>query len=147
MTRMFVIAELCLFTVFSSLSPVSEAWPERPIQFIVTYGAGGGADVAARIICASLSKELGGSSYFFVLDLMDTAGLELKLVPYNGHADHVNAVLGSFADMTESAPATVASMMRAKKLMPLAMFTKKRDPVWRARYGTAKRTSSEPACP
>lgn len=228
MKRISVIAGLCLFTVLSSLSPVSAAWPERPIQFIVPYAAGGGADVAARIICASLGRELGvavavvnvpgvsatlgmnqvveakpdgytiacfheghqatnvigigkyslddltmicalynypnvvvtrdgapwknlkefvaaakkspgevkaavvlgGASYFFVLDLMDTAGMELKLVPYNGHAERVNAVLGAFADMTESAPATVASMMRAKKLVPLAMFTRDRDPVY-----------------
>ncbi|GHV52719.1 hypothetical protein FACS1894206_02010 [Deltaproteobacteria bacterium] len=227
MKRMFVIAGFCLFTVLSSLSLVSAAWPERPIQFIVPYGAGGGADVAARIICASLGKELGvavavvnvpgvsatlgmnqvveaspdgytiacfheghqatnvigigkyslndltmictlynypnivvtrsgawkdlkefvadakkkpgelkaavvlgGASYFFVLDLMDVTGIDLKLVPYNGHAERVNAVLGTFADMTESAPTTVASMMRAKKLVPLAMFTKDRDPVY-----------------
>jgi tripartite-type tricarboxylate transporter receptor subunit TctC len=73
---------------------------------------------------------LGGASYFFILDLMDTTKTELKLVPYNGHAERVNAVLGSFADITESAPTTVASMMRAKKLVPLAMFTEDRDPVY-----------------
>jgi tripartite-type tricarboxylate transporter receptor subunit TctC len=34
------------------------AWPERPIQLIVPWGAGGGTDATARIIGSLLEKEL-----------------------------------------------------------------------------------------
>src|SRR6188474_195582 len=35
------------------------AWPERPIQLIVPWAAGGGTDATARIIGSLLEKDLG----------------------------------------------------------------------------------------
>jgi tripartite-type tricarboxylate transporter receptor subunit TctC len=41
-----------------SAGAAQAAWPERPIQMIVPWGAGGGTDAVARFIAAELEKEL-----------------------------------------------------------------------------------------
>ena len=35
------------------------AWPEKPIEFVIPFGAGGGADIEGRMIAKGMSKELG----------------------------------------------------------------------------------------
>jgi tripartite-type tricarboxylate transporter receptor subunit TctC len=35
------------------------SWPERPVQWVVPYAAGGGSDVIARLVAAELQKKLG----------------------------------------------------------------------------------------
>lgn len=40
-------------------SPALAAYPERPIQMIVPWSAGGGTDTVARLIAAGLERELG----------------------------------------------------------------------------------------
>ena len=37
----------------------SAAYPERPITFVVPWGAGGGTDTTARYFAAMMEKELG----------------------------------------------------------------------------------------
>ena len=34
-------------------------WPEKAIEFIIPFGAGGGADIEGRLIAKAMSKELG----------------------------------------------------------------------------------------
>mgnify|MGYP001203272661 CR=1 FL=1 len=34
-------------------------WPEKSIEFIIPFGAGGGADIEGRLIAKAMSKELG----------------------------------------------------------------------------------------
>lgn len=43
-------------------SPVSAAYPEQPIQFIVPYAAGGAADMMARRVAQLVGEDLGGST-------------------------------------------------------------------------------------
>ncbi|NBS45259.1 MAG: tripartite tricarboxylate transporter substrate binding protein, partial [Acetobacteraceae bacterium] len=35
------------------------AWPERPLQLIVPFAAGGGTDISARTMAQFLERELG----------------------------------------------------------------------------------------
>ncbi|HJO86271.1 MAG TPA: tripartite tricarboxylate transporter substrate-binding protein, partial [Rhodospirillales bacterium] len=34
-------------------------WPEKSIEFVIPFGAGGGADIEGRLIAKAMSKELG----------------------------------------------------------------------------------------
>jgi tripartite-type tricarboxylate transporter receptor subunit TctC len=61
MTSRFSIA-VALFVAASSIVATSthaQDWPARPIRIVVGFGAGGGTDIAARIIAEPLSKALG----------------------------------------------------------------------------------------
>ena len=61
MTRLFSIAAALAVAAFALAATTSQAqdWPNRPIRIIVGFGAGGGTDIAARIIAEPLSKALG----------------------------------------------------------------------------------------
>jgi tripartite-type tricarboxylate transporter receptor subunit TctC len=43
---------------FSNIAFAQDAWPDRPIRFIVTSAAGGGIDLMARILADGLSRQL-----------------------------------------------------------------------------------------
>lgn len=40
--------------------PAAAAWPERPVQIVVPFGAGGGTDVTARLLARFLERHTGG---------------------------------------------------------------------------------------
>jgi len=42
-----------------SQSEVKAEWPEKAIEFVIPFGAGGGADIEGRLIAKAMSKELG----------------------------------------------------------------------------------------
>ena len=55
---------LALATLLASLACAAQAWPERPVRIVVPLGAGGFADVPARILAPRLGEALNGT--FFV---------------------------------------------------------------------------------
>jgi len=57
-TRAFFTAALAV-SLLAVASLASAQYPNRPIQLIVPWGAGGGTDGTARIIGALMEKELG----------------------------------------------------------------------------------------
>lgn len=55
-----ILAAAGIIATFAS--PVSAAYPEQPIQFIVPYAAGGAADMMARRVAQLVGEDLGGST-------------------------------------------------------------------------------------
>ncbi len=47
------------FAAFFPLQQASAAYPEKPIQFIIPFGAGGGADIEGRLLAKEMAKILG----------------------------------------------------------------------------------------
>ncbi len=43
----------------AAATPAAAAWPERPVRYILHSAAGGGPDIAVRIVMAQLSRQLG----------------------------------------------------------------------------------------
>lgn len=57
-----VRAAACLALAITSVAEAhAQAFPARPVRFIVPYGTGGGADAMARLITPRLSEYLGQS--------------------------------------------------------------------------------------
>jgi len=54
--RRKLLVGLCAAAV---LQTAAAAYPDRPIRFLVSSGAGGGPDISARIFAAELTKQLG----------------------------------------------------------------------------------------
>ena len=69
---------------------------------------------------------LGSTSHFFPLDIAHQAGIEFKIVGYEGTAKRQAALLGGFIDLGESNPAAGKKYFEAKKLKPLGIATEKR---------------------
>ena len=69
---------------------------------------------------------LGSTSHFFPLDIAYQAGIEFKIIGYEGTAKRQAALLGGFIDLGESNPAAGKKYFEAKKLKPLGIATEKR---------------------
>ena len=55
-----IVASLALVGMTAAPLPaVAQAWPTKPIHILIGFGAGGGTDVATRIVAEGLSELLG----------------------------------------------------------------------------------------
>jgi tripartite-type tricarboxylate transporter receptor subunit TctC len=72
---------------------------------------------------------LGSTSHFFPLEIADAAGIEFKIVGYEGTADRQTALLGGFIDLGGSNPASGKKYFEAKRLKGLGIATEKRHPL------------------
>lgn len=64
--RIFKTALLALglpLGLFALTAPAQAAWPEKPIRLVLPFGAGGVADVTARIMSEKLTEKLGQRVY------------------------------------------------------------------------------------
>src|SRR5688572_28686610 len=60
MRRLFAIRTAIAFVaLLPAAASVGQDWPSRTIRIVVGFGAGGGTDIAARIVAEPLSKALG----------------------------------------------------------------------------------------
>lgn len=57
MKRTFIAVALML--IAPALSAYAQDWPSKPVHILVGFGAGGGTDVATRILADGLSESLG----------------------------------------------------------------------------------------
>ena len=55
--KTFMMTTAAATLVFASQAKAE--WPEKPIEFVIPFGAGGGADIEGRLIAKAMSKELG----------------------------------------------------------------------------------------
>lgn len=53
------IGILFMFTVLGYSNPAQAAYPKKAIEFIIPFGAGGGADIEGRLLSKEMSKVLG----------------------------------------------------------------------------------------
>ncbi len=58
-TRRAALAGLAAASVLRSQGVLAQAYPTRPVRWIVGYPAGGGTDVLARLLGAAMSPALG----------------------------------------------------------------------------------------
>jgi len=60
--RSFLGGSVAAFAMAAAagLAPARAEYPEKPIEFIIPFGAGGGADVEGRLLAAEMEKILGG---------------------------------------------------------------------------------------
>jgi tripartite-type tricarboxylate transporter receptor subunit TctC len=72
---------------------------------------------------------LGSTSHFVPLEIAHAAGIEFKIVGYEGTADRQTALMGGFLDLGESNPASGKKYFEAKKLKALGIAMVKRHPM------------------
>lgn len=87
------------------------------------------ADAKKRPSQITFGATLGSTSHFFPLDISNVAGIDFKIVGYEGTAKRQAALLGGFIDLGESNPAVGKQYFQAKKLKALGIATEKRHPI------------------
>lgn len=87
------------------------------------------ADAKKRPGEITFGATLGSTSHFFPLEIAYKAGMEFKIVGYEGTADRQAALLGGFIDLGESNPAAGRKYFQAKKLKGLGIATEERHPM------------------
>lgn len=56
---MLTIAAACVLAAGLAAPAPAQDWPQRPIRIVVSFGAGGGADIIGRILAQSMQDKLG----------------------------------------------------------------------------------------
>jgi tripartite-type tricarboxylate transporter receptor subunit TctC len=61
MKRAYIVAAMAAAIVLTAAAPSVSAqdWPSKPVRILIGFGAGGGTDVATRIVADGLSESLG----------------------------------------------------------------------------------------
>ncbi|MEN8196959.1 MAG: tripartite tricarboxylate transporter substrate binding protein, partial [Pseudomonadota bacterium] len=57
--RIHAVASATILVVAILATRAGAAFPEKPIQFVIPFGAGGGADIEGRVLAKEMSKILG----------------------------------------------------------------------------------------
>lgn len=87
------------------------------------------ADVQENSKEVTFGATLGSISHFFPLEVGMNAGIDFKIVGYEGTANRQAALLGGFLDLGESNPSSGLAYFESNKLKPLGIATDKRDPL------------------
>lgn len=58
-SRRNLLAAVAALSIAAGATPAFAEYPDRPIQLIVPWGAGGGSDAVARMIASLMEKDLG----------------------------------------------------------------------------------------
>ena len=115
MRRPFSVAvTIALALSFASSASQSQDWPTRPIRIIVGFGAGGGTDIAARIVAEPLSKALGQP--VVVENRVGAGGMTAAEQIAKGAKDGYTAL------MMSNAHAVSPAMYKAMRYDPIADF-------------------------
>ncbi|HET7167074.1 MAG TPA: tripartite tricarboxylate transporter substrate binding protein [Pseudolabrys sp.] len=59
MKRTCIVAAMAVLLTAAAPSAFAQDWPSRPVHILIGFGAGGGTDVATRILADGLSEALG----------------------------------------------------------------------------------------
>ncbi len=59
MAAVTLLMPLCAFAPSASAQSSAQSWPQRPVRFILPFGAGTATDVAARLMSEKLSTQWG----------------------------------------------------------------------------------------
>ena len=92
----------------------AEAWPTRPIRLILPFGAGGVADVTARIVTDKLSDKLG--QRFVIENMPGAAGITAARAALSSPPDGYTLALLS------NGTAISVSLFRSLKFNPVTDF-------------------------
>src|SRR5580765_404240 len=100
--------------LFAASPLAAQEWPSKPLHIVVGFGAGGGTDIAARIIAEPLSKALGQP--VVVENRVGAGGTTAAEAVAKGPKDGYTAL------MMSNAHAVSAAMYKTLRYDPVADF-------------------------
>jgi tripartite-type tricarboxylate transporter receptor subunit TctC len=115
-----VIAATAFATLQSAPAAAQDAWPSRPIRLMVGFGAGGGTDVATRIIAEPLGEVLG--QRFVVENKPGAGGTIAGDLVAKGTKDGYNALMISTGHTVAAAMIKSQAYDAVKDFAPVGVF-------------------------
>ena len=82
MKRTCIVAAMAVLLTAAAPSAFAQDWPSRPVHILIGFGAGGGTDVATRILADGLSEALGQQ---FIVENRPGAGGMAAKAPNDGY--------------------------------------------------------------
>src|SRR5437660_702195 len=127
MKRSFGSAVGIILALAGPPAQAQEAWPARPVKFIVPSSPGGGTDLYARQLAQALSESLKQQ---FIVDnrpgasgnIRAEAGAKFLHVPFKGIGNMMPSLLGGQLSFAFPDAAVALAHIRAGKLIPLAII-------------------------
>jgi tripartite-type tricarboxylate transporter receptor subunit TctC len=145
----FVLLALFLAAVTATSVVAQPAYPGRPVEIIVGYAPGGGADVAARLIAGYASKKLGQSVN--VVNMPGASGITGALRALGARPDGYTLMLEphATASMLFAVESDVPYKMDAKTPIALltldpVIYTVKADSRWKTLADVAAAAKADP---
>jgi len=138
-SSMMVVFVVSLSLVFLSPSLVSAWQPDKPVEFVVPAGTGGGADVMARFVSPLISKYNLSPKPFIVINKSGGAGAE-GFMYVKGKKGDPHVVIVTLSNLFTT-PLATGVPFNWKDLTPLARLALDYFVLWvnaEAPYNTAK---------
>jgi putative tricarboxylic transport membrane protein len=136
----FVIVFVCSLSMVFLSSVMANAWqPNKPVEFVVPAGTGGGADVMARFVSPLISKYKLSPTPFIVVNKSGGAGAE-GFMYVKGKKGDPNVVIVTLSNLFTT-PLATGVPFNWKDLTPLARLALDYFVLWvnaEAPYKTAK---------
>jgi tripartite-type tricarboxylate transporter receptor subunit TctC len=148
---MIRIALVALLSVLVAAPAVTAqpAYPTRPIEILVGYAPGGGADVAARLVAAHATKKWGQTVN--VVNMPGASGITAALRALNARPDGYTLLLDPHAtsSMLFAVETDVPFKMEGKTQIALvtldpAIYTVKADSPWKTLQEVAAAAKKDP---
>ncbi len=114
-------AALLLLALGFALSCAAQTYPSRAIRIVVAFPAGGGSDLAARVVAQKLSESLGQP--VVVENRVGANGSVGAEAVAHAAPDGYTLVMGSNANITTNPHLMALSYDPTKDLAPVAMLT------------------------
>ncbi|HEU5322964.1 MAG TPA: tripartite tricarboxylate transporter substrate binding protein, partial [Methylomirabilota bacterium] len=148
MWRVVLIA-LLITGLCTAAAPAQTAYPTRPVEIIVGYAPGGGADVAARLIAAYASRKWGQAVN--VVNMPGASGITGALRALNARPDGYTLLLEphATASMLFAVESNVPFTMDGKTPIALitldpVIYTVKDDSPWKTLADVAAAAKANP---
>ena len=135
--RAFIAAALATpFVSVAARSAIAAEWPKAgPIRLVVASGAGGNADVVARIVAAELEPRIG--QRILVENLSKASGMQATEAVSKADPDGYTLLVGTSSQLVhnialfEPLPVDIKKTLRGVAMMnevPMIMCSNKQDP-------------------
>src|SRR5947199_297985 len=133
--RNFVLACALLAALLCNARPVLaqtalHSWPQRPVRFIVTLGAGSGVDIGMRLLADRLPKLWNQPVVvdFLFAGFLKKYNLDMARVPYRNPQEANNDLALGRIQVAEASLATLRPQLEAGKIKLLAVTNSVRAP-------------------
>jgi putative tricarboxylic transport membrane protein len=135
-----IVASACFLTLLVFSAGIASAWqPNKPVEFVVPAGTGGGADVMARFVSPLISKYNLSPKPFIVVNKSGGAGAE-GFMYVKGKKGDPNVIVITLSNLFTT-PLATGIPFNWKDLTPLARLALDYFVLWvnaEAPYKTAK---------